>query len=152
MKLSILIPIMGLLLVPSLLLAQNRRRTQVKDSLNLSCLLFQATDVTPKEDRADGQKELKLVLSSNTDTIVKACMDGVISKVQRDQEGKWEVVFYHNDYWFWLTGITKVAVKPNQKVKAGQAIGYNEPGEPVELLVYDFETPVDPKKYMRCKE
>lgn len=152
MKLSVLIPLAGFLLAPSLLPAQNRRGAQVKDSLNLSCLLFQATDVTPKEDRAGGQKELKLVLSSNTDTIVKAVMDGVISKVQRDQEGKWEVVFYHNDYWFWLTGITKVAVRPNQKVKAGQAIGYNEPGEPVELLVYDFETPVDPKKYMRCKE
>ena len=147
-----MIPIVGLLLMPADSSAQNRRRAQVKDSLILSCIFLQAKDITPKESRADGQKELKLVLASNSDTVVKACMDGVISKVQRDQDGKWEVVFYHQDYWFWLTGITTVAVKPNQKVKAGQAIGYNETGEPVELLVYDFETPVDPKKYMRCAE
>lgn len=153
MKLSFLIipVVMVSLLIPSISSAQKGRR-QPKDSLSLSCILYKATDVTPREKRADGQKELKLVLSSNTDTVVKASMDAVISKVQRDQEGKWEIVFYHQDYWFWISGISTVAVKPNQRVKSGQALGYNKPGEPVELLIYDFETPVDPKKYLRCNE
>lgn len=137
--------------MPAVSSAQKGRRA-VKDSLNLSCIFYKATDVTPKEKRTDGQKELKLVLSSNTDTTVKAPMDGVISKVQRDQEGKWEVVFYHQDYWFWISGVSTVAVKPNQRVKSGQALGYNKTGEPVELLVYDFETPVDPKKFLRCED
>jgi hypothetical protein len=153
MKLSVLITsiVMASLLLPTVSSAQ-KGRLQPKDSLILSCILQQATDITPKEKRGDAQQELKLVLSSNTDTVVKASMDAVISKVQRDQEGKWEIVYYHQDYWFWISGISKVAVKPNQRVKSGQALGYNQPGEPVELLVYDFETPVDPKKYLRCNE
>jgi hypothetical protein len=129
-------------------LAQKGRK-QVKDSLSISCILLNAKDITPQK-REDGMEELKLVLSSESDTTVRAGMDAVISKVQRTQEGKWEVVYYHQDYWFWMSGISKVTVKPNQKVKAGDAIGINETGEPVELLVYDFETPVDPKKYLKC--
>ncbi len=126
-------------------------RKQLKDSLSISCILLKAKDITPQK-REDGMDELKLVLSSSTDTTVRAGMDAVISKVQRTQEGKWEVVYYHQDYWFWMSGISKVTVRPNQKVKAGDTIGINEPGEPVELLVYDFETPVDPKKYLKCGE
>jgi len=141
----------GLLSLPLLSNAQKGRK-QAKDSLSLGCILYQAKDITPKEDRADGMKEPKLVLISNTDTTIKAGMDAVISKVQRGQEGKWEVVYYHQDYWFWVSGITKVAVRPNQKVKAGDTIGYIETGDPVELLVYDFETPVDPKKYLKCAQ
>lgn len=153
MKLSVFITstVIAFLLLPAVSPAQKGRR-QPKDSLILSCILYKATDITPQEKRGDGQQELKLVLSSNTDTVVKASMDAVISKVQRDQEGKWEIVYYHQDYWFWISGISTVAVKPNQKIKSGQTLGYNQPGEPVELLVYDFETPVDPKKYLRCNE
>lgn len=150
-QLTSFILVAGLLSLPVLSSAQKGRR-QAKDSLALTCILYKAKDITPKADRADGTKELNLVLSSDTDTAIKAGMDAVISKVQRDQEGKWEVVYYHQDYWFWMSGIEKVAVKPNQKVKAGDAIGYNEPGQPVELLIYDFETPVDPKKYLKCDQ
>jgi hypothetical protein len=82
---------------------------------------------------------------------VRAPIDATISKVQRDEEGKFEIVFFHNDYWFWYSGITKSVVRPNQKIKAGDPIGYNQPGEQVEILIYDFETPVDPKKYLDCK-
>lgn len=152
MKQFALIILVAVLLVQPLFSSAQKGRKQAKDSLSIGCILFRAKDITPKEDRADGMKEPKLVLLSDIDTTVKAAMDVVISKVQRDQEGKWEVVYYHQDYWFWISGISKVTVRPNQKVKAGDAIGINEPGQPVELLVYDFETPVDPKKYMKCLE
>ena len=144
-------PVILFLVLPLLSPAQNRRRG-AKDSLALSCILFQARDLTPKDEGAGVSKELKLVLASATDSLVKAGMDAVISKVQRGQDGKWEVVYYHQDYWFWMSGIEKVAVRPNQQVKAGEAIGINEPGQPVELLVYDFETPLDPKHYLKCSE
>jgi len=41
-------------------------------------------------------------------------------------------------------------VRKDQKVKAGDPIGHLLPGQKIELLLYDFETPVDPKKYMTC--
>ena len=136
-----------LLFLPVCLFAQK------KDTLRLACLLDHAIE-TPQEKPAinTGPVELKIILSSATDTLVKACTDARISSVQKDDSGKWEVVFYQKDYWFWLSGLTKAYVTKNQKVKTGDAIGYLEPGEKIELLLYDFETPLDPKKYMNCQK
>lgn len=136
--------LLALLCLPLQLLAQK------KDSLRLTCLLDNATEHEEKPAINLGQKELKLILSSATDTLVKACTDAVISTVQRDEEGKWEIVFYRKDYWFWVTGVSKAMVRKDQRVKAGDAIGVIAPGEKIELLLYDFETPIDPKKYMQC--
>ncbi len=134
-----------LLLLPAVLPAQK------KDSLRLACLLDNAI-VSPPEKRGTntGPVQLKIVLSSATDTVIKACTDARVSNVERDEEGKWEVVFFQKDYWFWLSGVSKPVVKKNQKIKTGEAIGYLQPGEKIELLLYDFETPLDPKKYMNC--
>lgn len=131
-----------------------QRRSQVKtDSVWLSCILLNAKNAPPeKQAYVMDTKELKLAQVSETDTTVKACIDGVVSKVQRDEDGKFEIVFYHNDYWFWLSGVTKAVVKPNQKIKRGDVLGINQTGEKIELLMYDFETPVDPKTYLNCKE
>ena len=136
--------LLALLCLPLQLLAQK------KDSLRLTCLLNNATEHEEKAAINLGQKELKLILSSATDTLVKACTDAVISTVQRDEEGKWEIVFYRKDYWFWVNGVSKAMVRKDQRVKAGDAIGVIAPGEKIELLLYDFETPMDPKKYMQC--
>lgn len=136
-----------MLLMPLSLLAQK------KDTLRLNCLLdnpIVALDEKPGINV--GAKELKIVLSSTTDTLVKACTDAVISVVQRDEEGKMEIVFFHKDYWFWLSGLSKAVVRKHQKVKTGDVIGHLKPGDKIELLLYDFETPIDPKKYMKCGE
>ena len=124
---------------------------QKKDKLRLACLLDNATEHAPEKQAINlGPVEPKIILSSVTDTLVKACADVVINTVQRDEEGKWEIVFNHRDYWFWLSGLSKVVVKKDQKVKTGDILGHLETGKKIELLLYDFETPVDPKKYMKC--
>ena len=126
---------------------------QKKETLRLTCLLDDATEHAPEKQAINpGQTELKIILSSSTDTLVKACADAVISTIQRDEEGKWEIVFNHKNYWFWLSGLSKVAVRKDQKVKTGDALGYLIPGQKIELLLYDFETPIDPKKYMNCRK
>lgn len=127
-----------------------RLLSQKKDSLRLTCLLNNATEHQEKQAVNMGPKELKIILSSTTDTLVKACADAVISTIQKDEEGKWDIVFNQKDYWFWLTGVSKVTVKKDQRIKAGDTIGIIQPGEKIELLLYDFETPLDPKKYMNC--
>lgn len=125
---------------------------QKKESLSLSCLLNDAIEPAPEKQGLDfGAKELKIVLSSATDTLVKACADVVISTIQRDaDDGSWEIVFYHKDYWFWLSGLTKVVVRKDQKLRTGDVMGHLDNGKKIELLLYDFETPIDPKKYMKC--
>ena len=125
---------------------------QKKDTLRLTCLLNDVTVPTPEKQGVDfGVKELKIVLSSSTDTVVKACADAVISTIQSDAEdGTWEIVFFHRDYWFWLSGLSKVVVRKDQKVKTGDILGYLDREKKIELLLYDFETQIDPKKYMKC--
>jgi len=135
-----------LLFLPPGLLAQKT------DTLKLACLLNDAIELTEKQAVNLGQKELKLVLASSTDTLVKSCADVVISTIGRDaDDGTWEVLFQHKkNYWFWLSGLNKVVVKKDQKIKTGEVIGHLEIGKKIELLLYDFETPLDPKKYMNC--
>jgi hypothetical protein len=134
-----------LLVMPVQLLAQ------VKEPPRFACFLENATEVQPVKPGIDmGTKEMKLVLSSLTDTLVRACADAVISVVQRDENGKTEIVYYHRKYWFWLSGLSGAAVRKDQRVKSGEVIGYAEPGDRIELLLYDFETPIDPKKYVKC--
>ena len=135
---------LAFLCLPVVLLAQQ------KDSLRLSCMLNNAVEHFEKQSSFSGQKELKIVLTSPTDTLVKAPTDVVISTLQRDEEGRWDVVFYHKDYWFWLSGISKPTVRKDQKLRTGDPIGVLATGQKIELLIYDFETPVDPAKYMNC--
>lgn len=143
------------MLLPFGLLTQVRRPTppkkEIKDSIQLSCVLNNAVDAPEEESTyVMPEKELMLAIKSSSDTTVKACIDGVISKVQRDEDGRWEIVFYHNDYWFWITGVSRLIVKAQQKIKSGDALGYAPTGTRIELRMYDFETPVDPKIYIRC--
>ena len=73
-----------------------------------------------------------------------------------DEEGKYGVVIFskinNKDYYFWYTGLNKTIVSKNTLIKAGQAIGYIEPGGRVEMLMYQFETPVDPTRYLDCRD
>lgn len=130
-----------------------RSAAQRKDSLGvLTCPLNGGYQPAQSRQTYEYDKPpLNIILTSATDSVVRASIDGVVSKVQRGEEG-YEIVFYHNDYWFWYSGISKTAVRANQKIKAGDALGYIEPGQQIELLIYDFETPIDPKKYLDCKK
>jgi len=132
-------------------LSQQGRRPAVKDSLRLSCLLLNANEAVPEKAAIDlGTKELKLILSSLTDTALLAPADGIVSTIQRETDGNYELVYYHNDYWIWISGITKPTVSRNARIKTGQAIGIVNPGQKIELLLFDFETPADPRDYLQC--
>jgi len=124
---------------------------QKKDSLKLTCPLNEAV-VPPAEKQAYslGAEQPKIILMSATDTTVKACMSGTVTTIMRDEDGKWEIMFNNKDYYFDCSGITKVKVVKGQKLQAGDAIGIIKPGDKIELMVYDFETPLDPKRYLNC--
>jgi hypothetical protein len=125
---------------------------QKKDSLKLVCPLNNAVEPPKeKEPYSLGVKELKIVLASSTDSIVKACTDGVVTTIMRDDDNKWIVMFNHKDYYFVYTGVGRVTVARGQRVKSGEAMGINPPGDKLEVQLYDFETPLDPKQYLTCK-
>ena len=129
-----------------------------KDSVWLVCPLNDATVVPPSKNaiRYD-PPDLCIVLMSKPDTMVKACVNGRITNVERTEEGTWDVVFFYKDrstnkdYYFWYSGMKDVLVKRNDMVKAGQPVGYIVPGQKIEMLMYQFETQLDPLRYLNCK-
>ena len=124
---------------------------QKKDSLRLICPLNEAVVPPPEKlPYSLGVEEVKIVLTSATDTTVKACSAGTVTNVMRDDDGTWMVMFNSKDYYFLYSGITKTSARKGQRVQAGDAIGYLKPGARLEFQLYDFETPLDPKKYVSC--
>ncbi|MBL7737618.1 MAG: peptidoglycan DD-metalloendopeptidase family protein [Chitinophagaceae bacterium] len=124
---------------------------QQKDSLKLICPLNEASE-PPAEKQAYniGAEQPKIVLMSASDTTVKACISGTVTTILKDDDGKWEVMFNNKDYYFYYSGLGKVKVSKGQKLQQGDAIGIIKRGDKIELMIYDFETPLDPKKMMNC--
>ena len=137
--------------LPKSLLAQN-------DSIRLYCPLNEAVVVPPPKNVMHYDiPDLCIVLQSIPDTVVKACSAGTITNVTKseDENGGWEVVIFtrykNKEYYFWYSGLDKIVVRRNEAVKPGQALGIIKPGGKIELLMYDFETQVDPTRFLECK-
>lgn len=125
------------------------------DSIRLACPLKDAIVVPPPKNaiRYD-PPDLCVVLMSKPDSVVKAVAAGRITNTEVDEEGKHGVVLFARlkgkDYYFWYTGMTKATVTRNTIVKAGDPVGFVTPGEKIEMLMFQFETPLDPSKYLDC--
>ena len=119
-------------------------------SFKITCPLVNAKEVFEKQAISYG-KELKIILTSDADTTVNAGVDGIVTNVQRDDDGKMLVVFTYKKFYLWFSGISKATVVEKQKIKAGDIIGLTQPGDKITLRIFDFETPVDPKLYLDCK-
>jgi len=135
--------------VPTSLLAQ-------KDSLKLVCPLEEGVIVPPAINLVKlDPPDLSVMLTSIPDTVVKAVVNASVTNIERDDEGKFGVVLFarheNKDYYFWYTGLSKLTVRRLEQIKAGQPLGLMDPGSKIELLMFDFETPVDVARYLDCK-
>ena len=122
------------------------------DSLQLSCPL--KTGV-PKQIRAsdkDYQKssEYGVILSSKSDTSVQAVHDAAVVIVARTEDTKYDVVLQYKNYYFWYAGVLTPKVRQGARVKTGDMIGTYKPGDMLELLMFQQEEPVNPRKYLKC--
>ena len=128
-----------------------------KDPLKLICPLNEATIVPPPQNQMKWDVEdLCIVLVSSPDTVVKAVGAGRITNIEYTEEGGHGIVLFsrinNKEYYFWYTGMNKLLVKRNDVIKVGQALGYVTAGERIELTMYEFETPVDPVKFLSCNK
>jgi len=122
------------------------------DSLQLKCPL---TNGTPKVVRAsdkDYQKssEYGVILTSRVDTAVQAVHEGAIVIVARTEDTKYDVVLQFRNFYFWYAGVLAPKVRQGSKVKPGDIIGTYKPGDMLELLMFQQEEPVNPRKYLKC--
>ena len=141
--------IIMILFVPATMVAQ-------ADTIRLACPLDDAIVVPPpKEAIHYDPPDLCVVLMSKPDTTVKAVINARVTNVEVDEEGNYGVVLFARlrgkDYYFWYTGLKRAVVSRNSMVKVGQALGYIPSGHKIEMLMFQFETPLDPSKYLDCK-
>lgn len=139
----------------SLLLAVFNSHAQ-NNSFPLPCPLNEATVVPPPKNAVKlDEPDYCVVLMSIPDSVVKSVGTGRITNTENTEESGMGVVLFAKvngkDFYFWYTGMTRLLVRRNDVVKPGQPIGYIAPGSKIELTMYEFETPVDPIKYLDCK-
>ena len=134
--------------MPSALFAQ-------LENLSIKCpfteLIFIKKDTTKfhYEERGDG-----LIMVSKTDSFVLSGVDGVVTNIEREEDGKYGFVLYKKvnktDYYLWYSGLHKLFVKKNDKIRSGQQLGIIKPGDELTLMLFDDATPIDSKKFLAC--
>ncbi len=122
------------------------------DSLQLSCPLKAGVPKTIRASDKDYQKssEYGVILTSKLDTAVLAVHDGAVVIVARTEDTKYDVVIQFRNYYFWYAGVLTPKVRQGSKVKTGDIIGTYKPGDMLELLMFQQEEPVNPRKYLKC--
>lgn len=122
------------------------------DSLQLKCPLLNGTPKVVRASDKDYQKssEYGVILTSRVDTIVQAVHEGAVVIVTKTEDTKYDVVLQFRNYYFWYAGILTPKVRQGAKVKPGDIIGTYKPGDMLELLMFQQEEPVNPRKYLKC--
>ena len=122
------------------------------DSLQLSCPLKAGVPKIIRASDKDYQKssEYGVILTSKMDTTVQAVHDGAVVIVARTEDTKYDVVIQFRNYYFWYAGVLTPKVRQGTKVKTGDSIGTYKPGDMLELLMFQQEEPVNPRKYLKC--
>ena len=122
------------------------------DSLKLICPLVNGTPKTIRASDKDYQKssEYGVILTSKIDTTVQAVHEGAVVIVARTEDTKYDVVLQYRNYYFWFAGVLTPKVRQGTKVRAGDIIGTYKPGDMLEMLMFQQEEPVNPRKFLKC--
>ncbi len=122
------------------------------DSLQLSCPLKNGSPRVIRASDKDYQNssEYGVMITSKIDTSVLAVHEASVVLVARTEDTKYDVVLQFRNYSFWYAGVLNPKVRKGAKVKAGDIIGTYKPGDMVELLMFQSEEPVNPRKYLKC--
>ena len=122
------------------------------DSLTLLCPLNHGTPRIIRAGDKDYGKtsEYGVMITSKSDSLVKAVHEGTIVTVARSEDGKYDILIQFRGYYFWMAGVISPRVKTNQRIKSGDTVGTYTPGEFLEILMYYHEEPVNPRKYLKC--
>jgi len=122
------------------------------DSLKLSCPLKSGVLKVIRASDKDYQKssEYGVMLTSKTDTLVQAVHDASVIIVARTEDMRYDMVLQYRNYFFWYAGVLTPKVKQGTRIKAGDIIGTYKPGDLLEILMYQQEEPVNPRKYLKC--
>ena len=142
----------GIFFCTGFALAQNdKEKKEIVFDKKLVCPFEWGIGREAKEAYSWDSQDMKVSMISKEDTVVRSCIDAKVSNIQPSEEGRYEIVIYYKDYYFWYSGVSKALVKINQSVKSGEVLATYTKGQELEFRMFKDEEMMDPRKFLECK-
>ena len=116
----------------------------------LLCPFAQGMGREPKEAYTWDPPDMKVIMISKVDSAVRCCIDAKVLSINPTEDGRYELVIYYKEYYFWYYGITKALVNINQVIKAGDVLGTYTFGQELEFRMFKDEEMMDPREFLEC--
>ena len=151
MKYILFFLLVSFLMSSSLVYAQkNKGKKDEKFDKSLLCPFEHGMGREPKEAFTWDPPDQKVIMMSKIDTAIRSAIDSKVLSINPTEDGRFEMVVFYKEYYFWYYGITKVLVNINQTIKAGQVIGTYTFGHEMEFRMFKDEMPMDPREFLDC--
>jgi hypothetical protein len=123
MKKKILLVAGLIFIIGSVFGQKNKGKGEQKFDKRLLCPFENGMGREPKEAFSWDPPDQKVIMISKTDTAIRSCIDAKVLKIYATEDGRYEIVIYYKEWYFWYYGISKALVNVNQQIKAGQVLG-----------------------------
>ena len=151
MKQKILLLTGLILFVSSVFGQKNKAKGEQKFDQKLLCPFENGMGREPKEAFTWDPPDKKVIMMSKTDTAIRSCIDAKVLSINPTEDGRFEIVIYYKEWYFWYYGIKKALVNVNQVIKAGQVLGTYTFGQEMEFRMFKDEDAMDPREFLECK-
>lgn len=140
-----------ILIIGSVFGQKDKSKGEQRFDKKLLCPFENGMGREPKEAFTWDPPDKKVIMISKVDTAIRSCIDAKVLSINPTEDGRYEIVIYYKEYYFWYYGITKALVNVNQQIKAGQVLGNYTFAQEMEFRMFKDEEPVDPREYLECK-
>lgn len=130
---------------------KDKGKGEQKFDRRLLCPFENGMGREPKEAFSWDPPDKKVIMISKTDTAIRSCIEAKVLSINPTEDGRFEIVIYYKDWYFWYYGIKKALVNVNQAIKAGQVLGTYTYGQEMEFRMFKDEEPMDPRGFLECK-
>jgi len=151
MKKKVLLLAALIFIIGSVFGQKNKSKGAEKFDKRLLCPFENGMGREPKEAFSWDPPDQKVIMISKTDTAIRSCIDAKVLKINSTEDGRYEIVIYYKEWYFWYYGISKALVNVNQQIKAGQVLGNYTFGTEMEFRMFKDEEPMDPREFLDCK-
>ena len=151
MKQKILLLTGLMLIIGSVFGQKGKGKGDQKFDQRLLCPFENGMGREPKEAYSWDPPDKKVIMISKTDTAIRSCIDAKVLSINPTEDGRYEMVIYYKEWYFWYYGIKKALVNVNQTIKAGQVLGTYAYGQEMEFRMFKDEEPLDPREFLECK-
>ena len=133
----------------------DKAKSKIIEEFNSKCIGMQRNYLEVMKYTPDGKDSFPgVVFKTNKNSVAYASVDGVIRKIQKNNNGDYVEIESSNGLSIIYVGLSKIYVRENEEVKRGQKIG--EIGNINNVLlnnklrfyVLDNNKVIDPMKYM----